>query len=86
VPESLTKGERRVVELVARGWTNQEVADQLNLRPKTVEWTWTKPIGSSRCGRARNSRSSSPAPDAPSKPGIPRDADDEADHAPPPNG
>lgn len=39
--ETLTKGELRVVDLVSRGWTNQEVADQLNLRTKTVEWTLT---------------------------------------------
>jgi len=41
VLESLTKGESRIVDLVARGWTNKEVADQLNLRTKTVEWTLT---------------------------------------------
>src|SRR5947207_2435076 len=41
VLESLTKGECRIVELVARGWTNQEVADHLSLRTKTVEWTLT---------------------------------------------
>ncbi len=39
--ESLTKGELRIVDLVARGWTNQEVADHLSLRTKTVEWTLT---------------------------------------------
>ena len=39
--ETLTKGECRIVDLIARGWTNQEVADQLNLRAKTVEWTLT---------------------------------------------
>ena len=39
---SLTPSERQVVELVARGWTNQEVADALSLRPKTVEWALTK--------------------------------------------
>lgn len=39
--ESLTKGELRIVDLVSRGWTNQEVADQLDLRTKTVEWTLT---------------------------------------------
>lgn len=39
--EDLTKGERRVVDLVARGWTNREVADELSLRTKTVEWTLT---------------------------------------------
>jgi DNA-binding NarL/FixJ family response regulator len=41
VLEELTRGEQRVVGLVARGWTNQEVADQLDLRTKTVEWTLT---------------------------------------------
>jgi LuxR family transcriptional regulator, maltose regulon positive regulatory protein len=30
-----------VAELVARGWTNSEVASALSLRPKTVEWTLT---------------------------------------------
>jgi DNA-binding NarL/FixJ family response regulator len=42
VAEPLTASERRVVALVARGWTNQEVADALRLRPKTVEWALTK--------------------------------------------
>jgi DNA-binding CsgD family transcriptional regulator len=41
VAEPLTHGERRVVKLVARGLTNQEVADALDLRTKTVEWTLT---------------------------------------------
>ena len=41
VAEPLTNGERRVVELVARGLTNQEVAAALDLRTKTVEWTLT---------------------------------------------
>lgn len=39
--ETLTSGERRVAELVARGWTNEEVARALDLRSKTVEWTLT---------------------------------------------
>ena len=39
--DNLTVSERRVATLVARGWTNREVADQLSLRPKTVEWTLT---------------------------------------------
>ena len=39
--ERLTNGERRVVELVARGFTNDEVAAALDLRPKTAEWTLT---------------------------------------------
>src|SRR5207249_2428924 len=41
VLETLTFGERRVAELVARGWTNKEVASALDLRAKTVEWTLT---------------------------------------------
>ena len=39
--ETLTESERRVVDLVARGWTNKEVAHKLSLRTKTVEWTLT---------------------------------------------
>lgn len=39
--DSLTTGERRIAELVAQGWTNAEVARELNLRAKTVEWTLT---------------------------------------------
>ena len=39
--QDLTAGERRVAKLVARGWTNQEVAIALALRPKTIEWTLT---------------------------------------------
>jgi DNA-binding CsgD family transcriptional regulator len=42
VVDGLTTGERRVADLVARGWTNDEVARELSLRPKTVEWTLTK--------------------------------------------
>jgi DNA-binding NarL/FixJ family response regulator len=41
VLEKLTAGEVRVAELVARGWTNSEVASALSLRLKTVEWTLT---------------------------------------------
>ena len=41
MPEPLTNGERRIVELVARGLTNQEVASALDLRTKTIEWTLT---------------------------------------------
>lgn len=39
--ERLTAGELRVAELVARGWTNSEVAAALKLRPKTIEWRLT---------------------------------------------
>jgi DNA-binding CsgD family transcriptional regulator len=42
VLEGLTLRERRVAKLVARGRTNREVAEELSLRPKTVEWTLTK--------------------------------------------
>jgi DNA-binding NarL/FixJ family response regulator len=42
VIEELTVGEQLVANLVAQGWTNQEVADELSIRPKTVEWTLTK--------------------------------------------
>jgi DNA-binding CsgD family transcriptional regulator len=34
--------ERRIAELVSRGRTNHEVADQLHLSHKTVEWTLTR--------------------------------------------
>jgi DNA-binding CsgD family transcriptional regulator len=37
----LTPAERRVVELVALGWTNEEIADALSRSAKTVEWTLT---------------------------------------------
>jgi DNA-binding NarL/FixJ family response regulator len=37
----LTDTERRIVALVAKGRTNHEIADQLVLRPKTVEWKLT---------------------------------------------
>ena len=40
--EKLNEKERRIVELVARGRTNQEVADRLRLSHKTVEWTLTR--------------------------------------------
>ena len=36
-PDSLTAGERRVVEAAARGLTNREIAAQLFLSTKTVE-------------------------------------------------
>lgn len=38
----LTQIERRIVALVADGRTNQEIAHQLRVRPKTVEWNLTK--------------------------------------------
>lgn len=38
----LTQVERRIAELVACGRTNHEVADELHLSPKTVEWNLTK--------------------------------------------
>jgi DNA-binding NarL/FixJ family response regulator len=39
--ERLNEKERRIVELVARGRTNNEVADRLELSHKTVEWRLT---------------------------------------------
>jgi DNA-binding CsgD family transcriptional regulator len=41
VLEDLTDTERSVVELVVRGRTNYEVADQLHRSHKTIEWTLT---------------------------------------------
>jgi DNA-binding NarL/FixJ family response regulator len=41
VLEKLTDSERRVVDLVVRGWTNHEAAARLQLSDKTVEWTLT---------------------------------------------
>ncbi|HEY8866988.1 MAG TPA: LuxR C-terminal-related transcriptional regulator, partial [Solirubrobacteraceae bacterium] len=38
----LTETERRVAELVARGKSNQEVARELYVSPKTVEWNLSK--------------------------------------------
>jgi DNA-binding CsgD family transcriptional regulator len=38
----LTESERRIVGLVVAGRTNDEVAQQLFLSPKTVEWSLTK--------------------------------------------
>ena len=38
----LSQTERAVAALVARGRTNQEVADALHMSPKTVEWNLTK--------------------------------------------
>jgi DNA-binding NarL/FixJ family response regulator len=37
----LTDAEQRVVQLVARGLTNLEIAENLALSPKTVEWRLT---------------------------------------------
>jgi DNA-binding NarL/FixJ family response regulator len=36
VPEPLTNGERRVVELVARGLTNRQIGEQLFITDKTA--------------------------------------------------
>jgi DNA-binding NarL/FixJ family response regulator len=41
VVENLTEGERRIVELVGRGLTNQEIAAELHRSAKTVEWSLT---------------------------------------------
>jgi DNA-binding CsgD family transcriptional regulator len=39
---ALTTSERRIADLVARGRSNHEVARELQLSPKTVEWNLTK--------------------------------------------
>lgn len=39
--DNLTDTERSVVDLVVRGQTNHEVADQLHRSHKTVEWALT---------------------------------------------
>ena len=38
----LSNAEQSVVDLVSRGWTNEEVARELHLSSKTVEWTLTR--------------------------------------------
>lgn len=38
----LTNTERQIVALVADGRTNQEIAERLLIRSKTVEWNLTK--------------------------------------------
>jgi DNA-binding NarL/FixJ family response regulator len=38
----LSGTEQAVARLAARGRTNQEIADTLDLSPKTVEWNLTK--------------------------------------------
>ena len=40
--ESLTLTESRIAELVAAGWTNDEIAAALCMSPKTIEWNLTK--------------------------------------------
>lgn len=39
---TLTTAESTIAELVARGWTNREVAAELRVSQKTVEWNLTK--------------------------------------------
>jgi DNA-binding CsgD family transcriptional regulator len=41
VPE-LTQTERRIVDRVVDGRTNDEIAAELAMRPKTVEWNLTR--------------------------------------------
>jgi len=38
----LTKTERRIIAEVAAGRTNDEIAERLVMRPKTVEWNLTR--------------------------------------------
>jgi DNA-binding CsgD family transcriptional regulator len=73
----LTRSERLVVGLVARGWTNREIADELSLRPKTVEWTLTKVYRK----LALRSRTELALEVARSNPGISLDAQPEANPA-----
>jgi DNA-binding CsgD family transcriptional regulator len=40
--DSLTETERKIARLVAEGRTNREVAEQLAVSPKTIEWTLTR--------------------------------------------
>jgi DNA-binding NarL/FixJ family response regulator len=40
--DRLSQTEQAVAGLAARGRTNQEIADALHVRPKTVEWNLTK--------------------------------------------
>jgi DNA-binding NarL/FixJ family response regulator len=42
VLHKLTEKERQIVDSVGRGRTNHEVADELELSHKTVEWTLTR--------------------------------------------
>jgi len=37
-PERLSERERDVLALLARGYTNQEVADRLHISVRTAEW------------------------------------------------
>jgi LuxR family maltose regulon positive regulatory protein len=41
VGADLTASEQRVIQLIARGLTNKEIAEILALSPKTVEWRLT---------------------------------------------
>lgn len=41
-PGALTSTERRIADLVARGRSNHEVARELHVSPRTVEWNLTK--------------------------------------------
>lgn len=77
VLDGLTRNERLVVDLVARGWTNREIADELKLRPKTVEWTLTKVYRK----LALRSRTELALEVARSNPGISLDVRREADPA-----
>ena len=73
--DDLTARERGVATLVARGWTNREVADELSLRPKTVEWTLTNVYRK----LAVRSRTELALIVVSSNPGIPPDAGRNAD-------
>jgi DNA-binding NarL/FixJ family response regulator len=40
--EVLSSGEARIASLAARGLRNDEIARELGVRPKTVEWNLTR--------------------------------------------
>jgi DNA-binding CsgD family transcriptional regulator len=42
VADVLTRSEQRVAVLAAQGRRNDEIAGELGLRPKTVEWNLTR--------------------------------------------
>ena len=39
---ALTPRERRIASLVAEALTNEEIAERLGIRPRTVEWNLTR--------------------------------------------
>jgi DNA-binding NarL/FixJ family response regulator len=68
--KDLTGAEQRVAQLVARGFTNKEIAQTLALRPKTVEWRLTSVYRKLEL-RSRTELALHVARSDRSKPGIP---------------